>query len=247
MLEAFISDVHFPFEDKRAWELALKLIHAAQPDLVWIGGDFIDCYAVSSFSRDPKRVVNFQEEIDAAIGGLKEVRQAAPQAHIKYNVEANHEIRLLHALRAQPAFSSIRALAMPKLLEFDRFNILAVYGKCKVGRLWHIHGHEVGGGSVFPARTVYNKLQANLIMGHYHKAQVHYNTLLDDTSHVSICNPCLCELDQEYIKGKAQWQQGLTFIEYLDNGDFHDDGIVFFRSSKKRRLNAMWRGKSYVA
>ena len=244
MLEAFISDVHFPFEDKRAWELALKVIHYAKPGLVFIGGDFIDCYAVSSFSRDPRRVVNFQLEIDSAVDGLREVRQAATKAEIKF-LYGNHEERLQKWTNEHPEVSSLKALTIPELLKMRAFDVKVVEAYVKIGKLWHIHGHEAGGGSVYPAKNVYQKMLGSLLMGHYHKAQEYYNNLLDNTTHGSFCNPCLCQRKQEYIKGISQWQQGLTFIEYTPSWDYHREVVVFYSDGKSKKLCAMWRGKLF--
>ncbi len=43
MLEIFISDVHLPFQDKAGWGLTLEVIKQLKPDLVFLGGDILDC------------------------------------------------------------------------------------------------------------------------------------------------------------------------------------------------------------
>lgn len=247
MLEVYVSDVHFPFEDKRAWELALKVIRYARPQLAFIGGDWLDCYAVSSFSRDPVRVVNFQSEVDSAVAGLAQLRDAVgAKATIKF-LPGNHEERLERWTREHIEASSLTSLRLYNLLKFTRYGVQFVPAYVRIGKLWHIHGNESKGGSVFPAKGVYAHMQGSLIMGHYHKAQVHYNRLLDGTVHGSYCNPCLCKLDQEYIKGISQWQQGISFIEYMKGGAFHVEQVVFYSDGNSPKLNAIWRGRAFSA
>lgn len=43
MLEVFISDVHLPFEDRASWQLTLNVIKDIKPNMVFLGGDILDC------------------------------------------------------------------------------------------------------------------------------------------------------------------------------------------------------------
>jgi len=56
------------------------------------------------------------------------------------------------------------------LLDFKKLRIIHYeYGhQQQVGKLWHIHGSETGGGSVNTARIIYQKLTASIIFGHYY-------------------------------------------------------------------------------
>ena len=50
-----IPDVHAPYHDKKAWALVMKVAHAFKWDKVVCLGDFFDCYAISSYRKDPRR------------------------------------------------------------------------------------------------------------------------------------------------------------------------------------------------
>jgi predicted phosphodiesterase len=39
-----LSDVHFPFEDKVAVQMAIDYIKKAKPDTVILNGDIMDCF-----------------------------------------------------------------------------------------------------------------------------------------------------------------------------------------------------------
>jgi UDP-2,3-diacylglucosamine pyrophosphatase LpxH len=240
---AFVSDVHAPYEDKQAVDLAEDILQDAKPDLMFFGGDIIDCYSVSDFDRDPKRVINFQEEFDSTIGFLKRFRKLGKEAQY---LPGNHEERWERTKNRHPFLASLKDTELANLLKLEQMAIRPlVHGEDhKIGELYYLHGDESGGGGVFPARSLYLKEQGNIIFGHYHKSQVFYNRLKDGTSHGSWANPCLCSLKQEYVKGTTQWQQGLTIISY-HGGLFRVDQITFFRTGKDKKLYGCWQDKLY--
>ena len=62
---AFPTDEHFPFQNDRAREVALKIVQDFGPDVVPAGSDGLDFYKLSRFDRDPARMKahSLQEEI----------------------------------------------------------------------------------------------------------------------------------------------------------------------------------------
>jgi|SRR5581483_3800522 len=238
----FVSDIHAPFYDERAIDLTCKILADVVPDIIFFGGDIVDCYAVSSYSRDPKRILCFQEEFDLAEEVIKLFTDFSRHGGIF--LPGNHEARLAKTLNMHPEFVSLRSLSLNELLHLNKYHVEMIkHGEdYKIGDLYYMHGDEVQGGMVYPARNVYLKENGNLIFGHYHRAQVFYNRLKDGTVHGAWANPCLCELKQCYIKGTSQWQQGFTVVHYY--GDlFRVDQIVFFAHDKK--LYGCYNGKMY--
>lgn len=242
---AFISDVHCPYQDQQAVNLAYNILSDVKPDLMFFGGDIVDCYSVSDFDRDPKRVVAFQDEFDSAIEFLRAFRSLAKAG--KY-LSGNHEERWERTKNRHPFLASLKDIELANLLKLKQLGIEPlVHGEDhKIGELFYLHGDESGGGGVFPARALYFKEQGNIIFGHYHKAQVFYNRLKDGTSHGSWANPALCSLKQAYVKGTTQWQQGMSLVSYHD-GLFRVDQIVFFRTGKNKALYGVWNERLYKA
>lgn len=240
---AFISDVHAPYHDRQAIELALAILSDVKPDSIFFGGDIIDCYAVSDFNRDPVRVVRFQDEFDATRIVMKQLLECGHSNG--YFLPGNHEARWQKTLYKHPELVSLRDLSIRSLLRLDSMGLKMVdHGSnFKIGELFYMHGDEVKGGTTYPARQVYLKQMGNIIFGHYHRAQVFYNRLKDGTCHGSWANPCLCELKLDYIKGVSQWQQGFSLIYYYDEGLFRVEQVVFFRDGK--RLYGAHEGKLY--
>jgi predicted phosphodiesterase len=241
MKVVYVSDIHAPYHDPAAIKLAQTITAAVKPDIMFFGGDIVDCYAVSDFDRDPQRVVRFQDELDSAMQVMAGFRRHAKSA---FFLPGNHERRWQRFINRHPEISSLRDAEMGELLKLKAQKIqLLEHGRdFKIGELFYMHGDEVSGGGVFPARGVYLKEQGNVVFGHYHRAQVFYNRLKDGTTHGSFANPCLCSLKQEYIKGTTQWQQGLSVITYY-GAKFRVDQIVFF--SDKKKLYGAYEGKLF--
>lgn len=245
-VEAFISDIHFPFEDPRAWRLAKKMLLAIDPTIIFLGGDIVDNYAVSHFNRKAERVVKLQEEFDRTTEELCILRSEHPKAEMLY-LPGNHEWRMDTFKSHVIELAGLRNLELPKLLHFKQLNITGLerYQEFQIGYLYHFHGDEQEGGSIYPARGVYLKQMGNQIFGHYHKAQVFYNRLMGGTVHVSWANPCLCLLKQEYIKSVSQWQQGFSVIQYYEDGLFHVDQVVFFEQDNGE-LCGIYRDETFT-
>ena len=242
---AFVSDVHAPYHDPQAVELTLKVLSDAKPDHLFFGGDIIDCYSVSDYDRDPKRVVRFQHEFDSTYSIMHDMRRLCTTASF---LPGNHEERWERTKNRHPFLSSLVDVKLDSLLKLPQLEIkLLTHGDDnKIGELYYLHGDESAGGSVFPARNLYLKEQGNIIFGHYHKMQVFYNRLKDGTSHGSWANGMLGLLKQEYVRGTSQWQQGFSIIDYIGSM-FHVSQVAFFRARRDAKLYGVWQGKLYSA
>lgn len=47
--------VHGIYVDHKAWNILLQIINDIKPQRVVINGDFMDCYSISKFDKDPQR------------------------------------------------------------------------------------------------------------------------------------------------------------------------------------------------
>lgn len=243
-LEVFLSDVHFPFHDRLAWDLTLKLVKKLEPDLLWLGGDIVDFYAVSRYDKSPQRKLELQNEIDVAQRELRRLRKAAPLARMVYQV-GNHEERFTKYLRSRaPELAALRALALPELLGLNKLGAEFVddYRPQAVGQLFHLHGHLGPGGSVNAARGKALKFNDNVIFGHHHKHQVEYRRSLSGRVTGAWANGCLCGLEPEFDPC-PQWTQGVTLVRYAKDGLFHCDSVVYFQTRDRRGLACIVDGK----
>lgn len=229
MLELHLTDIHFPYHEPKAWEIVLRVAKAESPDIVWLGGDIVDFYQVSSFSKDPQRRLELQQDLDVAIHELGRLRKVCPRARIYYH-EGNHEWRLQKFLWDKASeLSGLRGLKLSQLLDFRQLDIIHVSrGESrKIGELTHQHGDEQIKGGKDVARRVVEKTPANYIFGHHHKLGMGYFRLRSGKVYGAWSNGCLCTLTPEYLDF-PQWQQSFALIDYTNEGTFHVDLIPFF-------------------
>ena len=88
----FLSDVHAPYHDPDAISLMKDYIDSEVglvTDVV-LGGDFCDCFEVSSWNRTPEMF--FDKELEQCITLLEDFKSMFPLADFTY-LEGNHEDR----------------------------------------------------------------------------------------------------------------------------------------------------------
>jgi hypothetical protein len=86
----FIGDAHVPYHSREGFAIWLKACRDFKPTLVVQMGDFVDCFSVSSYSKDPGRALGLDKEIEAARDALDEIEKASPGARRIY-IAGNHE------------------------------------------------------------------------------------------------------------------------------------------------------------
>src|SRR6185437_1464765 len=201
MLELYLSDIHYPYEDKEAMKVVFYLIKDIKPNLIHLGGDILDFYTVSSFSKNPLRKTDWHKDKMYAIKQLEALRTAAPNAIIEY-MPGNHEARLgRYVLQNAEALYEEEGLTIPKLFKLEDLEIVykdSIY--VKHGELLHIHGDEPKASGVYPAKTIYDKIGVSFIMGHFHKVQHYSHRMFGHDIHGAWANGCLCHMTPEYDK-----------------------------------------------
>lgn len=232
----YLSDIHIPYHDPRALSLALKGIVLLSPDIIFLGGDIIDFYPLSRFSKDPARKQTLQYELDQTkIFLSKYLRQCAPNARIFYQ-PGNHSARLSKYLWNQAeALSGLRGLTVPELLGLKSLEIEWVPQEklTSIGELFFIHGDEfAAGGGVYPSRNIFLKAPGNMIMGHFHRVTAYYYRMLNGKTYGAWSNGCLCSLEPEYIMF-PQWQQSFSVVRYNKSGLFHVTQVPIFQRSNE--------------
>jgi predicted phosphodiesterase len=246
MLELFASDIHFPYEDRAAYGLFVEVAKKVQPDLIFLGGDIIDCYSVSKYDRDPARKLTLQADLNYTVAELSKLREVAPNAEITF-LEGNHETRLTRYLHSKAEeLSVLDALNLQSLLRLQDLNIRWISNgtRTKIGKLWHLHGNEIaGGGSINVARQKFLSVQSNIIFGHHHVLQNYIKRDYEGNIRGAWANGCLCDVEPDYAH-YTEWTQGFTMIEYAPSGNFNVDQIpVIKRSIHSRQASCFFRGE----
>lgn len=244
--ELFVTDIHVPDHDPKAWSLTLQITRALQPEMVWIGGDFLDFKSVSKFLTNPAHKLTIGKDLAAGKKALWQLREAAPNARMIFR-EGNHDRRMQNFLFSKaPELADLEALTIPQLLTLNHLKIEYLGGdaRTRVGYLWHIHGDEVPTGRVFPARQALSRLHDNVIFGHVHRFSIACESSLSGTDHAAWSVGCLQNLKVDY-DFHTVWQQGIARVDYTRSGLFAVTPIQYFRDGGK--LIAIVGGKQFSA
>lgn len=213
----YLTDVHVPYHSIAALTSAIQYGIDSKADTVFIGGDFLDFYSLSTFERDPRKR-GFADELEMGRRVLRILRSKFPDAAIFYQV-GNHEERFERYMRVKaPELLSVDEFRIDKLLDFESLGVQLISDKrvAKAGKLNIVHGHEFGRGgassSVNPARGLYNRSKTSTICGHHHQTSEHTERNLNGEIVTTWSCGCLCELSPEYMPIN-RWNHGFAFIE----------------------------------
>ncbi len=161
-----VPDTHRPFHDQRATDLVLKVAQDLKPKHIYIIGDFVDFYAVSSHSKDPRRATMLEEELASASEGLDELD--ALGAKTKTYIGGNHEDRMERYLRDK-APELFGVVSVPELLGLKKrgWDYVPYKRHTKLGKV-HVT-HDVGSSgrnAIFKCLDTY---QHSIVTGHTHR------------------------------------------------------------------------------
>ncbi len=224
-----VGDIHSPFMDRRAIELACKVIEEYNPDILIYNGDDLDCRSISKFDREPKRDDTIQAEIDIwHTDAVIPLNSAAPRAQ-KLKFLGNHCHRLTRLIWSNPGLEGLRALEWPALLELDKFGIEFAVRGIRFGDLLEVsHGEYVRkwAGLSAKAEIEHRRFGISTVTNHVHRAGRFDTRCPISGRHVSGWeNSCLCSLDPEYMT-EPDWRHGLAKFDVRD-GDVGVEQVVF--------------------
>lgn len=227
----FLTDIHLPYHNIKALELALKYGKENNIDTIWLNGDTLDMFSCSFHEKNPTGAT-IKEEFDTCRAFLSSLRKHFPKATI-YFKEGNHERRWKRYLRIKaPEVLQMQEFELPVILEFAKYGVIWIDNEtlAKFGNLNVIHGNEFkGGGGVNPARALYLRAKDNCIAGDKHKTGENTEGSLNGNIVTTWAVGCLCELNPEYLPmAHVNWNHGFSHIT-MDGDDFHVSNLRIYK------------------
>lgn len=242
---AFPTDEHFPFQNDRAREVALKIVNDFNPDELPAGSDGLDFYKLSSFDRDPKRMTfSLDTEIKMWQRAQLEWKSAAPNARRRY-IMGNHEFRWDKALWKLEAFYELSELSLGSILGLNKLGIEPeILDEISFGELVIRHGQIVRQHSAMSAKGEVEKQrhQVSTMTGHTHRGGMYMTTAREKVVYGLECF-CLCRLDPWYGQGPYDWQNGIVLATIHNDKSLQFEPIPF--SHVNGKVVAHWRDKEY--
>lgn len=162
----FVPDCHHPFADMRAWRLMLNVAKDLKPKHLIVIGDFLDCYSVSSYSKDPSRLANLPQEVAAGNKALDQLDNL--KAKNKIYIGGNHEDRLQRYL-ADKAPELFDFVSIPKIMKLAErgWKYVAYKDHTKLGKVNLTH--DVGTAGRYATYKALDTFQHSVITGHTHR------------------------------------------------------------------------------
>lgn len=159
----FIPDLHCPYNDKRATEIMFDAMSGFKPDTVVVMGDFVDCLAVSHWSKDPRRKLSLEDEMEQGKAYLDRIA-----AKRKIYVGGNHEDRLQRYLQDK-APELLPFTDIPRLLDLKEkgWEYTPYKGYTNIGKM-HLT-HDVGSAGRYNVFKTLDTFQASVVTAHTHR------------------------------------------------------------------------------
>lgn len=220
-----------PLHDQKAIDLVLKFCSDFKPTHLTFGGDMLDCGVISHWKENKHRQVEglrLLKETDGCMADLVKPAAAtiAKEGKLVYHV-GNHCQWLEDYVDANPSMESL--VDLDKLLNLTQtgWKIIPLGGASKLGKLYIVHGDQIGGG-IHVAKRALEIYQRNIHFGHLHTHQVWTSVApLDDEPKQGVAIPGLCQRNPGYSKdGPNRWVQGFEYGWLEPGGNFHSKVVV---------------------
>lgn len=225
-----INDVHIPFHDEQALEIALDHLAKKKPTCLLLNGDQADHYGVpSKWVTDP-RLRDFPGEVLAVkkyLAGLR--KRFGRNCRIIYK-HGNHEERYNRCMMHRFAeFLGIPEFEWEAVFHTEEYDIEVVKDKrpVRLGKLNVLHGHEYPfpiTNPVNPGRGLFLKANVHAACGHFHRVSFHPEKNLEEKVIGCWSMGCLCDLHPAYAPIN-KWEHGFGYCESMPDGTFQFDNL----------------------
>ena len=220
-----LGDLHFPYHDPVAIQVALDDMDRDPPDLIILNGDILDFYKLSRFMKSPLNR-DTVGEIDYANEFLDMLDLRYPNAK-KIWKDGNHDERLSHYLMSQaPELFDLASefVNLRLVMELDKrgYDYVTEKRPIHAGKLTILHGHEYPTpvlGPVNAARGLFLRTMACALVHHHHQVSEHSQPDVRDALIATWSVGCLCGLHPEYARFN-KWAHGYARVNLDTDGSF---------------------------
>lgn len=218
-----LSDIHLPYHDKAALELAVKHGLDEGVDAVLFNGDLMDYYGISRWNKDPRQR-DFKSEIEVGREMLHFFRETFKGCQLWWKL-GNHEERWeSYMYNHAPDLLGIEEFEIRHWSHADRHNVKVIgdMQPVQINKLNVLHGHEYRfsiSNPVNPARGIYLRAKVPTLMGHLHQTSEHTESDLNAKMTTCWSSGCLCDLRPCYSP-LNKWNHGFAVVDTTGEDDY---------------------------
>lgn len=216
------SDLHSQWMDPFCFHVFQDTCKRLKPNVIALVGDICDFYQISSFSKNPRRAMQLQPEINfTKTHVFKKLREGCPDSQIDFFL-GNHEWRLFKYLCTEArGLSTLDALKFDKLFDLDyyKINLVARNSFVTPSREKDAANRKVykdkfmlthGTATVkYPAAKEFDNFGMSGASGHVHRYNI-FKIRNMYGIHQWTSMGCMCRLEagDEYVDTMIKWNQG---------------------------------------
>lgn len=216
-----LPDLHIPFHHTALLDLWMKEAEREAPDTVVIIGDFLDCYSISRFDKNPQRRATLQGELDLGRNILQQLRESVPATTAIHYLEGNHEDRLRKMLwHGARELESLRNLTIPGMLGLNDLDIQWHHGREPfiIDSVMFHHGNRLRKIAGNAAAAMSDEAEMSVVCGHTHRFGLCYRTTKKGVRFGLECGH-LCDFTQmDYLDAIPNWQAAWVILKIYELG-----------------------------
>jgi predicted phosphodiesterase len=218
---AILNDIHFPYHDETALNLAINYMIDKDPKTILLNGDIMDMYSESSYNRDPSEF-DSNYEIQMFRAFIRQLQDLFPFAEIIFK-KGNHEDRFdNYLMKNGPEVFKIKLFRLNKAIDYDidgnydplNITMLDTMQLVYFRGLTILHGHEYTqsiNNPVSPARGLMLRAKKPSICGHFHRKSEQPSNDIRGGQQMSWSIACLCDLHPAYMP-LNDWGHGFAVV-----------------------------------
>lgn len=212
--------------DPRALQAMLAFAQDFKPHKIVLGGDILDCGAVSHHNKGKPRKgegLRLLGDFDRAKRELIGPLQALGAEHHIYHI-GNHEAWIDQMIDEDPGIEGLVELSKGLELKYPLWHVREQGDVSKIGKLHFAHGDQIR-SSMHPAKWAVETYERSIRFGHFHRAQLHTKISALDASDIrtGMAVPAMCRRDPTYGRGTPnQWAVGFLWGYFFKDGSFSD-------------------------
>lgn len=216
------SDYQLPFADWKTVKAVEDFMADFQPDIHVYNGDIMDCYSISTFTKNPTSKINLSEEFEMCRNLLDRHKRISPDTKV-YFIAGNHEQRLIREIiHNSPELYGLKGdeedeiISIPSLLGLPKRNVTYINYRSMLD----IEGFIILHGYTSKANTakfMYQRFLSSGCVGHTHDLSSYHVTGVNG-SHGFYTIGCLCSLEPDWtVDPVPDWQQGFMYAVVMNN------------------------------